>query len=46
MSIEERMLGKKLSRSALIAVRVAEVVFIVLCLLYLGDALQDALGVH
>ena len=46
MTFEEQMLGKKLNRPTLLALRAAEIIFIALCLIYIGGALHDALSVH
>jgi hypothetical protein len=46
MTVEEKILGRKLSRPVLAAIRAGEVIFIALCLIYLGGALHDAFHNH
>ncbi len=46
MTIEEQLLGRELSRPILAAIRAAEVIFIALCLIYLGGTLHDAFHSH
>ncbi len=46
MTFEEQIFGRRLSQPFLVSLRVAEVVFIVLGLLYIGGALHDALHIH
>ena len=46
MTIEEQLLGKKLSGPESIILRIALCVFIMLGLIYIGGALHDATHVH
>ena len=46
MTFEEQMLGMRLSRVGIVALRAGEAVFIAFCLFYIGGALHDALHIH